>query len=49
MDTAELDRMRNNIGEPTYFPNFLSTSANRDTAMGFAKESVLKMVTIGEK
>ena len=48
MEIAELDRMRNNRGKPTYFANFLSTSANREMAMGFAQKSV-KNSNIKEK
>jgi tetratricopeptide (TPR) repeat protein len=40
METAELDRIRKNKGEPTFFANFLSTSTNRTRAMWFAEESV---------
>lgn len=40
METAELDRIRKNIGEPMFFTNFLSTSTNHKTAMRFAEKSL---------
>jgi tetratricopeptide (TPR) repeat protein len=40
IEKAELERIRENKGGPIFFPNFLSTSTDRGTAMWFAEKSV---------